>query len=67
MFKDEIVRGPIKVLEAAASNNAYVEGSLARNPDTLAYLALRQLPIANTPNISDNIFSALHAVVPVVV
>ena len=49
MFENEIVQGPIKVLEAAASNNAYVEGSLARNPDTLAYLALRQLPIANLP------------------
>ena len=60
------VNGPAEILQAAAASNR-VKGTLARNPDTLAYLALSQLPIANTPNISDNIFSALHAVVPVVV
>jgi hypothetical protein len=47
MFNDKIVLGSINVLQAAASNNAYVEGSLAKNQATLAYLALCQLPLAN--------------------
>ena len=70
MFNDKIVLGSINVLQAAASNNAYVEGSLAKNQATLAYLALCQLPLANMlhtyiTSISDDIFGTLHAVAPV--
>ena len=53
MYKGEMVNNLKVVLEAAAGG---VQG-LTRNPDTLAYLALRQLPLpTSSTNITDNMY-----------
>ena len=53
MYKGKIVIGLKRVLGAAAGG---VQG-LTRNPDTLAYLALRQLPLPTSlTNITDNMY-----------
>ena len=53
MYNGKNVNGLKRVLEAAAGD---VQG-LTRNPDTLAYLALRQLPLpTSSTNITDNMY-----------
>ena len=53
MFNGKNVNGLKRVLEAAAGG---VQG-LTRNPDTLAHLALRQLPLPTSlTNITDNMY-----------
>ncbi|OXV12204.1 hypothetical protein Egran_00035 [Elaphomyces granulatus] len=58
IYNDKNVIGLKRVLEAAAGD---VQG-LTRNPDTLAYLALRQLPLpTSSTNITDEIASPTGA------